>query len=332
MKAARLRFFLVACVGFLSAFVGTSATSLAAEAFPSRPIKVIVGQGPGTTSDIVARVVGAKLEEILGQPVVIEGRSGAAGTIAATVVANAPPDGYTLLLASSANLALAANVVEGLRYDPVKDFAPIGRIARIPWALGANANLPVRDIPELIAYAKAHPGRLTGGSTGPGSQAAWGIDTLNRHAGIDILNVSYRTSAASLQGLLSGEIDMVFTDVALLAPHVKQGTLHLLAAASAKRLRAFPDLPTLGEQGVGDIVIEPWYELVAPAGTPAGVISALSASLAGALRAPDVRERLLGSGYDLIEETPAEFASAIKADVGRFSAAPIAEQEQRRGR
>ena len=331
MNATVFRLFLV--VGWaVGAWVDAPGVSAAADAFPSHPIKVIVGQGPGTTSDTIARIVGAKLEEILGQPVVIEGHSGAAGTIAAAMVANAPADGYTLLLASSANLAMAASTVEDLRYDPVKDFAPIGRVARIPWAVGVNANLPVRDIPELIAYAKAHPGRLTGSSTGPGSQAAFGIDSLNRQAGIDILNVSYRTVASALQGVLSGEVDMMFTDVSMLAPHVKRGTLRLLAAAGSSRVRAYPDLPTLAEQGIHDIVLEPWYGLAAPAGTPADVVSALSASLAKALRAADVRGRLLDLGYELIEETPADFAAAIKADVSRFSgAAPIADQGRRKG-
>src|SRR5262249_46356407 len=152
--------------------------------------------------------------DIWDQPVVVEAHAGAAGTIAANMVAKAPGDGYMLLLASSANIVMATVAVEGLRYDPIKDFAPVGRIARIPWALAATPRLPATNIAELIAYAKANPGRLTGGTTGPGSTAAYGIDTLASKAGIEILNVPYRQQGAVIQGLLAGEIDLVLTDLA----------------------------------------------------------------------------------------------------------------------
>ena len=296
-------------------------TTALADTFPSRPIKIIVGQGTGTTSDIIARLVGTKLAELLDQPVVIEGHSGAAGTIAAAMVAKSPADGFTLLLASSSNLAMATVSMEGLQYDPIKDFAPIGRIARIPWALGANPKLPAKTVSELIAYARTNPGRVTGASTGPGSAASFGIETLNRKAGIDILNVPYRTAAAQIQALLAGEVDLLFTDLSLFAPHVKAGTMRLLAAAGTKRLRAFPDLPTMAEQGIAEIALEPWYGLAAPAGTPPEILAKLSDGLASALRAPDVRNRMLDAGYELIEESPADFAAAINADIARFAAA-----------
>jgi len=300
-------------------FIAAHSTSALADAFPSRPVKIIVGQGAGTTSDILARLVATKLGASWSEPVVIEGHAGAAGTVAATLVAKAAPDGHMLLLASSTNLGVAALSVERVQYDPIRDFAPIGRIARVPWALGVNAKIPVKTLPELIAYAKANPGRLTGGSTGPGSAASFGIDTLSRKAGIDILNVPYRASALAIQAVVAGEVDMIFTDLALLEPHVKAGTIRLLAAASAKRLRDYPNLPTLAEHGIGGIVIEPWNGLVAPAGTPPAVLSALSDALTRALRSGDIRAQILGFGYEPIEETPAEFAAAIAADIARFS-------------
>jgi len=320
-SAASSRWRLWRALLLCAAIAGGSPVSALDESFPERPIRIIVGQGAGTTSDILARLVGAKLSEILVQPVVIEGHPGAAGTIAAATVAKARADGYTLLLASSSNLALATAQVQSLPYDPVADFLPIRRIARIPWALGARTTLPVKTVPELVAYAKANPGRLTGASTGPGSAAGFGLDMLSRGAGIDILNVSYRTAAASLQGVLSGEVDMIFTDLALLAPHVKAGSMRLLAAAGHKRLRAFPDLPTLSELGIGEIVLEPWYGLAAPAGTPAHVITILDDSLARALRSAEVRGRILELGYDPIAETAAEFSAAIRTDIARFAAA-----------
>ncbi len=299
---------------------GAFPTAAAADSYPSRAVKIIVGQGAGTSSDILARLIGPKLGELWDQSVIVEGHPGAAGTIAATLVAKAPADGYTLLLASSANLALAAVQIQALQYDPVNDFVPITRIARIPWALGARATLPVKTIGELVGYAKVHPGVLTAGSTGPGSAAGLGIEMLSRRAGIEILNVPYRSAAASIQALLAGEVDMLFTDVALLAPHVKAGTLRLLAAAGSKRLRAFPDIPTLEEQGVSGIVLEPWYGVAAPAGTAPGVLTALSDGLAKALRSPEVRDRILAFGYEPLEETSAEFSAAIRGDIARFSA------------
>ena len=325
MTSLTLRFALLSLSAIVGAFVDAWLTPALADSFPSRPIRIIVGQGTATTSDILARLVAPKLAELLDQPVVIEGHSGAAGTIAATMVAKAPADGYTLLLASSANLAMATVSVQALPYDPIKDFAPIGRIARIPWALGANVKLPAKSVPELIAYAKSHPGRLTGGSTGPGSAAAFGLETLNRKAGIDILNVSYRGSGASIQAVLAGEVDMLFTDLALLAPHVKSGTLRLLAAAGSKRLRAFPEVPTMGEQGVSEVMLEPWYGLAAPAETPAPVLAKLSEALGKALRS-EVKDRIVDLGYDPFDETPADFAAAISGDIARFSAAAASAQ------
>jgi tripartite-type tricarboxylate transporter receptor subunit TctC len=306
------------------------AATAPAEEFPSRPVKIIVGQGTATTSDTLARLVGAKLSELWEQPVVIEPRSGAAGTIAAASVATAPADGYTLLLASSSNLGLAAGTGRSIPYDPVKDFAPIGRIAKVPWVLGANARSPAKSVADLIAYCKAHPGRLTAGSTGPGSAAWFGVETLKRMAGIDILNVPYRSSAPSIQALLTGEVDILFTDLQLLAPHVQAGTVRLLAAAGNKRLRDYPDLPTMAEQGIPTIVIEPWYGLVAPAGTPPEVLARLSASLRKALATSAVRGHIVASGYEPIDETPAEFGAAIAADVARFSAGDAAETKAQR--
>jgi tripartite-type tricarboxylate transporter receptor subunit TctC len=226
-----------------------------------------------------------------------------------------------LLLASSANLGMAPLSVEKLQYDPIRDFAPIGRIARVPWALGVNARLPVKTLADLIVYAKANPGRVTGGSTGPGSAASFGIDALNRKAGLDILNVPYRASALAIQAVLAGEVDLIFTDLALLEPHVKAGTVRLLAAAGAKRLRDYPNLPTVAEQGVSGIVIEPWYGLVAPAGTPFAALSALGDALTRALRSSDIRAQMLAFGYEPVDETPQEFAAAIATDIARFSGA-----------
>jgi tripartite-type tricarboxylate transporter receptor subunit TctC len=292
-----------------------------AQPYPNRAVKIIVAQGPGTTSDILARMLAPKLSELWDQPVVIDTHAGAAGTIGAAVVARATADGYTLLLASSSNLSLAAVQVKDLPYDPVSDFAPIGRIASIPWALAVNAKLPAKTIPELVAFARAHPGRLTGGSTGVGSMAAFGLEMLTTTAGIEILNVPYRTAGASILGVVAGEVDMIFTDLELVAPQAKAGTLRLLAAAGKKRLPSVPNLPTMAEQGISGFALEPWYGVAAPAGTPADVLAKLTRGLRDVLRMPEMRQRILDLGYVPIEDTPAEFAAVIRSDIEKFSAA-----------
>jgi tripartite-type tricarboxylate transporter receptor subunit TctC len=292
-----------------------------AEPYPTRPIKIVVVQGPGTTSDTLARIVGPKLSELWDQPVVIDARTGAAGTIGAAMVAKAAADGYTLLLASSSNLSLAAVQVKDLSYDPVTDFAPIGRIASIPWALAVNEKLSAKTIPELVALARANPGRLTGGSSGVGSMASFGLQMFSTTAGIDILNVPYRTAAASILGVVAGEVDMVFTDLDLVASQAKAGTLRLVAAAGNKRLPSVSDLPTMAEQGISGFALEPWYGLAAPAGTSPDVLAKLTRGLREVLRMPEVRQRILDLGYDPIDDTPAEFAAVIRADIEKFSAA-----------
>ena len=304
----------------LLAALSEASHATAADAFPERSIRIVVGQGAGATSDILARLVAAKLQEMWSVPVVVESHSGAAGTIAAAMVAKSPSDGYTLLLGSSTNLAMAVVTGESISYDPLKDFEPIGRIAKIPWALAARAKLPVSSVAELVTYSKANPGLLKGSSTGPGSMAAFGIDMLNWKIGTDILDVPYRANASQIQAVIAEEVDLVFTDLSILGPHVKAGTVKLLAAAGSRRSRAYPDLPTLLEQGVGDAVLEPWYGLAAPGGTPAPILEKLHAVLRKALRTPALRDRLLDSGYEPIDETRAEFAVVIGADIARFSA------------
>jgi tripartite-type tricarboxylate transporter receptor subunit TctC len=292
-----------------------------AESFPERTVKIIVGQGAGATSDIIARLVAARLAELWSVPVVVEQHAGAAGTIAASMVAKSPGDGYTLLLASSTNLAMVVATADSLAYDPVKDFAPIGRIATIPWVLAARAKLPVQSVAELAAFSKAHPGVLKASSTGPGSVAGFGIDILNVKLGMDVLNVPYRTPAAQNHAVVAEEVDFTFGDTSVLAPQVKAGAVKFLAAAGSKRLRAFPDLATMGEQGVPEIVFEPWYGLAAPAETPTPILAKLHDGLIRALRTPEIKAQLLSFGYEPIEETPAEFARAINDDIARFSAA-----------
>ena len=237
-----------------------------AQTYPTKPIKLVVGQAPGGHSDVIGRIVAQKLAEILKQSVVIENRGGAGGTIGAELVARAPRDGYTLLLGGAGNLAIAIALSGVARYDPTRDFVPIGGAATVPYALAVSARLPVTTVSELVAYARAQPGRLTYGSSGVGSTSNLAVEWLKSAAGVDIVHVPYRGLAPAVMALLSGEIDIVIADLSLLTPHANAGTLRLLAATGARRAFAAPHLPTIAEQGIPGFAIEAWSGIVAPAG------------------------------------------------------------------
>lgn len=303
-----------------SALAILASESCVAQPYPTKPIKLVVSQAPGGHSDIIGRAIGEKLAEILNQPVVIENRGGAGGTIGADVVVRASPDGYTLLLGGSSNLAIAVALVKEVRYQPTRDFVPIGGVAMVPYAVAVRPGVPATNVQELLAFARAHPGRLTYGSSGVGSTSSLAVEWLKSAAGVDIVHVPYRGTAPAVLALLSSEIDMVATDLSLLAPHAKAGTLRLLAAAGARRASAAPDMPTVAEQGIAGFAIEAWYGLVAPAGTPPEVVATLSAALRQALQAPEIGRRFDELGYEPIVDTPAQFGELIRADIERYAA------------
>ncbi len=291
-----------------------------AEPYPSKPIKLVVAQAPGAQNDVLARLLGHRLTELWKEPAIVEYHGGAGGTIGADLVAKAPADGYTVLVGGLNNLAVAAALVKDLRYDPIRDFAPIGGMARVPYALAVNRSVPATTLPELIAYASAHPGRLTYGSGGTGSSSSLGAELLKSMAGLDIVHVPYRGAAPSIMALVSGEIDMMFADLALLAPHAKAGTLRLIAAAGAARASSAPDLPTVAEQGLPGFAIEPWYGLVAPTGTPPDVVAKLADGLHETLRTPEIRQRLGQLGYEPMVDTPAQFGALIRSETEKYAA------------
>jgi tripartite-type tricarboxylate transporter receptor subunit TctC len=290
----------------------------AAESYPSRTVKIIVPQPPGGQADILGRMAATELGALLSEAVVVENHGGAGGTIGADLVAKAPADGYTLLLAGLNNLSVAAALVKDLRYEPARDFVPIGGIVRVPYALAVNRKVPATSLAELIAYARAQPGKLSYGSGGIGSMSSLGAELLKSMAGLDILQVPYRGSAPSIQALLSGEIDMMFADLSLLAPHAKAGTLRLIAAAGPARASSAPELPTLAEQGLSGFAIEPWYGLVAPAGTPPEIVAKLADGLHEMLRTKEIRRGLERLGYEAMTDTPAQFDALIRSETEKY--------------
>jgi len=286
--------------------------------FPARPIKLVIPQPSGGHSDVIGRILGPKLAEILQQPVVIDNRSGAGGTIGAELVARAPRDGYTLLLGGSNNLSIAATMTEA-RYDPVRDFAPIGGVAVVPYALAVRTGVPATTLGELLAYARAHPGRLNYGSSGVGSTSSLTVEWIKSATGVNIVHVPYRVTAQAILALLSAEIDVVATDLSQLTPHAKAGTLRILAVAGDKRIAAAPEIPTVAEQGIPGFAIDAWYGIVAPAGTPPDIVAKLAGALREALQSPEVQQRFDELGYETIVDTPAQFGAFIRADVERYA-------------
>ena len=302
----------------LCALAALTSRPVLAQPYPSRPVRIVVGTTPGGQGDVLARLVGQHLAQVWGQPVVTENRAGADATIAAEIVAMAPADGYTLLLASRSNIVLATALGNKGRYDPVNDFAPIGRIAHVPLVLVVNPAVQATTVPQLIAIARDRPRELTYGSSGSISRLA--VELLKASAEIDVLEIPYRGVGPALTDLLAGRIDMMFFDLAIVAPHLKAGTLRLLAPAGRRRTSQAPDLPTLAEQGIRGFPFEPWYGLVAPARTPVDVLAKLRTGLAEIRRRPEMKARLDELGYEPIDDSPQQFSADIAADIEKLSA------------
>jgi len=289
------------------------------QTYPSRPIRILVGQQPGTPSDIIARLVAEKLTGLWTQSVVVENQPGASGTIGAELASKAPANGYTLLVASHSNLVLARVAGNNLRYDPVLDFAPIGRIAYVPFVLAVNQKVSANTISELVALAKAHPGQLSYATAGSGTMSQLGIELLKAATGVDLLAVHYRGASSALVDVIAGRVDMMLVDYAILAPHVRSGALRVLGSGGRLRTTAAPDVPTIAEQGIPGFAVNTWYGLVAPAKTPPEILLQLTEALSEIRRMPDVRTRLVQLGYDPIEDSPAQFRVLIGSEIEKYS-------------
>ena len=316
MALLRLIAFAVLALVVLGSWAGTAS----AQSFPDRPVRIVVPQPPGTASDTVARILAKQLAEYWHQSVVVETKPGAGGTIAADLVAKARADGYTLLLANPSNLAIAAAVDQGLRYDPVADFTPIGRLIHVPFFVVTNAAMPVKSMSELIAYARTHPGRVTYLSFGEATVSHMAFASLNAAAGIDIVEVGYKTTAQSLPDLLEGRVDLCLCDITPLRRYVDAGTLRLLGAVGEKRIAVAPEMPTVAEQGVPGFANGMWYGVVAPAGIPSTVRAELVAALAYARQTPAMKQQIESLNYEPIYDDPAQFAAAVHSEIEEYSA------------
>jgi tripartite-type tricarboxylate transporter receptor subunit TctC len=277
----------------------------AAQDYPDRPIRLLVGFAAGGPADVMARLVGDKLAEVWGKPVIVENITGGAGNVAADRVAKAAPDGYTLMAAASATIVTNPSLYPKLGFDPVKDFAPITQAVYTPNLLAVPAGLPVNSVAELVAYARAQPGKVTFGSAGVGTSQHLAGELFKTMAGIDITHVPYRGIAAVMPDLLAGRISMVFGNITAVLPLVRDGRLRALAVTSPRRWASVPDLPTMIEVGYKDFDSTAWFGLMAPAGTPQPIIDKIHQEAVRILARPDIRKRFEEIGMEAIGNTPA---------------------------
>ncbi len=286
--------------------------------YPGRPVRLIVPFPPGGGTDTLARILGQKLTEALGQQVVIDNRPGAGTNIGAEIAAKAPPDGYTVLMG---NIAHAINVTlyAKLSYDLVRDFAPVTLLASTPNILVVHPSVPARSAKELIALAKARPGQLDYASSGGGSSAHLAAELFNSMAGVKMTHVPYKGGGPAVIALVGGQCSVGFATTPSVLPQVKSGKLRGLAVTSAQRSASTPDLPTLSEAGVPGYDAGTWYGLLVPTGTPKEIIARLHAESTRQLRQPDVRERLDATGFEPIGNTPEEFGAYIRSEIEKWS-------------
>jgi len=306
----------------LAALVFVSAAALAQGDYPSRPLHLVVTVPPGGAADFIARLVGGKLGDALGQPVIVENKAGASGTIAADAVAKAPPDGYTLLQNSITTHGIGPHLFAKLPYDAVQDFAPISGLALLPLIMAVNAELPVRDVNQFIAYAKTHSVNFA--SSGSGGAPHMAAELFKSVTGAPLVHVPYKGSGPAVADLVGARVQVMFDAAPSLIAHVRSGKLRVLAAASAERNRLLPDVATFAELGYPQINVSLWYGLLAPAGTPRPVIEKLNRTIGELLDAPEVLERLHAQGAEPMRGTPDAFAAFMRAEMAKW--APVVKQ------
>lgn len=309
-----LRFLAVAGL----ALANFAAPASAADAYPNRPIRFVVPFAPGGSTDTLARTLGIKMTESMGQQVVVDNRSGGNGNIGMDIVAQAPADGYTIVLGYIANLAIGPHLYAKLPFDPVKSFSPVTLLAESPNILVAHPSLPVKSMKELIAYAKANPGKLNFGSASVASVGHLTGVMLNQMAGIDLQHVPYKGSGQAVIDVVGGQIQLMFSGMSSVMPHVKAGRLKPLAVTGAKRSPAVPDVPTIAESGFPGFSATAWYGVLAPAKTPRPIVKRLHDEIVKALGQPDVKKRLESVGFELVGSTPDQFDAYIRNEIRKW--------------
>ena len=289
-----------------------------AQQYPSRPVRFVVPFAPGGSTDTLARTIGVKLADALGQQVVVDNRPGANGDIGMMIVAKAPPDGHTILLGYIANLAIAPSLYAKLPFDPVKDYAHVTQIATSPNVLTAHPSVPAKGLQELIALAKAKPGAVNFASTGVASVGHLTGELLNNLAGMKMTHVPYKGGGQAIIDLLGGHVQVMFSGFSAAMPHIRSGKIRALAVTGVKRSPALADVPTIAEQGFPGVEATAWYGVLAPAGTPKPVVTRLHDETVRILKLPDVSQRLDALGFEIVGSTPEQFGAYIKSEIRKW--------------
>jgi tripartite-type tricarboxylate transporter receptor subunit TctC len=304
-----------AAVALLLSLGWVGGANAQAQAYPSKPIRIVVPYGAGAGIDVISRLVGERLSQRLGQPVVIDNRPGGGTLLAAEQVAKAAPDGYTLMVTTDSTITINPHLYAKLPYDPVKDFAPITQLVFLNQLLLQNPAVPANNLKELIAYAKANPGKLNYGSYGSGSQPHLAMEMLKSQAGLYIVHVPYRGLTQTVPATIAGDVQLTFSGAASSQAFIKSGRLKALAVGGKTRLALLPDVPTFTELGFPDVPANAWFGLFAPAATPRDIVMKLNAEVVRILRDPEfVQKELTAKGYELIANTPEEFTAFLAAD------------------
>jgi tripartite-type tricarboxylate transporter receptor subunit TctC len=306
-------------VGFALLAFCVAYSADAQPAYPNKPVRILVPFPPGGPADALARIFGDNLSQSLGQPFVIENKPGAGGNIGMEQGAKATPDGYTLTLAAVGNLTIAPSLYSKLPYDPAKDYAPISVLATVPNILITAPTVPAKTLRDLITLAKARPGSLNFASPGNGSGAHLAGELLKNMAGIDIVHVPFNGVGPAMTAVLAGDVQLFFAQSSAALQYINTGKVTALGVASAKRMTAAPELPTLAEAGLPNFEVTSWYGLVAPAGTPSAIIERLHSEIVKAVASPDVRVKLAGLGAEPVGNSPAEFAAMQKSEAARWA-------------
>ncbi len=293
-----------------------AAAGACAQAYPSKPIRMVVGFPPGGGNDIIARMVGSKMQEAWGEPVLIDNKPGANSIIAAEYVAKSAPDGYTLLVNATGGMSVNPVLYAKLPYDSLKDFVPISMVGVFPLVLVVHPSLPAGSVTELVAYARANPGKLDYSAGSTAFQVA--TEMLKQMTGTDIRHIPYKGSAAAIAAVIAGDVQMTIVDTPPLVAQIKAGKVKALGVTAAKRAASMPELPTVAESGVPGYEMVLWIGVFAPAGTPRGIVSKLNAEVVRIVRLPDIRAELAGMGVDPVGNTSEQMAEWIRREIARF--------------
>jgi len=296
-----------------------SCTAVFAQGYPSKPVRLIIPFAPGGATDVIGRLAAQKLSDGLGQQFIVDNHPGANGNIGTELAARAAPDGYTLVMSYDGTLSINPSVYRRMPFDPQKDLVPIGGVGQLPLLMLVNAQFPAKNVAELVAWAKANPGKLNFSGAGYGSSGHLAAELLRQRAGIDIVHVNYKGGGQAVTDLLGGQIQMLMTGLTTVEGHVKSGKLRPLAFTSAKRVAGAPEVPTFAESGYPGLVSHSWYGILGPVGTPPEVVRKVNAEINKLLQLQDVKERLAALGVEPLGGTPEQFAHLIREDAAKWA-------------